>query len=204
MSFPDKCTKCGYHHYRTDPCREPKKYGTVFKPEIVAAELERFAEERGIELPKPKASPKPKFIYGFATDDGYLKVGMSSSPKVRLSSLQTGCPRPLQMVFCKAVEDRGVKAHEVESYLHSVLRDNHSHGEWFRATVADLEKAVAEIPFEALANGLKSPPPSPQLVRFKHGRFSGHDRHSPGYMAEYMRKRRKSMREQKVSVNTHG
>lgn len=59
---------------------------------------------------------------------GYVKVGYSQSLKLRLDSLQTGCPFPLKVLAVIRAPSR------VESAIHRYLDEWRSIGEWFHAS----------------------------------------------------------------------
>jgi hypothetical protein len=74
------------------------------------------------------------FYYG-----NMVKVGISSDPWSRLSSIQVGLPEDLQMGYLIIGQDRE-KMFQLEQRIHRRLAHRHVRGEWFRI---DLEEAVA-------------------------------------------------------------
>lgn len=66
-------------------------------------------------------------MYFFQTDDGFVKVGKSRHPAMRLSDLQVANHRKLTMI------DAFVGDHTLERWVHRQLLAVHVHGEWFRS-----------------------------------------------------------------------
>ena len=68
----------------------------------------------------------PKALY-FISDGSHVKIGSACNPKKRLKQLQTGNPRPLQII--ETVDD----ADYSETTIHHYLKMNNLHekGEWF-------------------------------------------------------------------------
>jgi len=61
---------------------------------------------------------------------GPVKVGISNSVDVRLSSIQTACPFPLDIAYVFECPSREI-ARQIERSFHEVQRHQRTHGEWF-------------------------------------------------------------------------
>jgi hypothetical protein len=59
-----------------------------------------------------------------------IKIGIGSSAKKRLATLQTSCPFPIA-IFATADADSRDDALELERTLHKICGGSHLHGEWF-------------------------------------------------------------------------
>ncbi|MGJ7042107.1 mRNA-degrading endonuclease YafQ of YafQ-DinJ toxin-antitoxin module [Shinella sp. BE166] len=70
-------------------------------------------------------SRRSSFVY-FISDGEHVKIGLSRQPRKRLSSLQTGHPKRLNIV---GLMPGGA---EDEFQLHGRFRDHRVKGEWFR------------------------------------------------------------------------
>ena len=71
----------------------------------------------------------------FIAGGGKTKVGITmNDPMRRLAQLQTASPAKLRLV-CFVPDS----SHELERMVHHVLRDRHSHGEWFHGEVDQAE-----------------------------------------------------------------
>ena len=66
------------------------------------------------------------------------KIGISKSPVGRLSSLQTGCPYRLYLVYCLRVDD----AERLEAELHEHFQAKRLFGEWFELSDEDVHKVI--------------------------------------------------------------
>lgn len=86
--------------------------------------------------------------YVVASDYG-TKVGVSSTPEVRLSMMQTGCPVPLSLFF--VLPTRSVEhARACEQYAHAALRPLHIHREWFNVEPEDAALVLVDAFGETL------------------------------------------------------
>lgn len=73
------------------------------------------------------------YVIAHRNDDGWAgpcKVGLASDPKVRLTTLQSGNPRPIGLYGFVRTPDR-MCARAAEKYLHRSLKASRLHGEWF-------------------------------------------------------------------------
>jgi hypothetical protein len=77
------------------------------------------------------------FIY-VAECQGMFKVGFSTAPRKRISSIQGGNPHPVTLVG--VIEG----SREQEAEWHFALRDKRIHGEWFRLTDEDVSRVLHE------------------------------------------------------------
>jgi hypothetical protein len=71
------------------------------------------------------------------TPDGPCKVGYGSHPNQRLIDLQIGNPRQLVLASVWQCSERSSK--QCERLLHHILAKQSMRGEWFNASVADIE-----------------------------------------------------------------
>lgn len=82
--------------------------------------------------------------------DGPLKIGRSVSAKSRLASLQTGNPRPLELVEAYTMAaDTVILA---EEYLHEELEHSALVGEWFDLSIDFMREYMPDF---FLANGFE-------------------------------------------------
>lgn len=88
--------------------------------------------------PKKKTATKPKSVYLMQAGNS-LKIGVSSNPHERVSSVQTGCPDKVRVVFIYATEDN---AKEVETMMHIRFAPSRKFGEWFDISILDLAKSL--------------------------------------------------------------
>lgn len=65
----------------------------------------------------------------------FLKIGVARNPVYRLSALQGGNPRKLQIAFTLLVKGRE-RAHVIEFNAHRILAQRKISGEWFKTSVA--------------------------------------------------------------------
>lgn len=71
----------------------------------------------------------------FSHDEKYMKIGITNRMKVRLSSIQNGCPLPLKMGGYIEVETKAIaKARETE--FHQKFSESNARGEWFSISPA--------------------------------------------------------------------
>lgn len=62
---------------------------------------------------------------------GVVKIGISSNPKARCASLQTGSAFPLRVAYTKEIPERFARF--AERSAHEWLKADRMLGEWFRA-----------------------------------------------------------------------
>ena len=86
------------------------------------------------------------YIYVIGREDGPVKVGITSSPRERLHTLQTACPFKIDLLHYRACADRD-DALWREQMFHDVYDDNRLHGEWFDIE-ADLAIEGVDLQFE--------------------------------------------------------
>lgn len=69
----------------------------------------------------------------FACDSGpgYVKVGYSRNPGMRVQAIQTGCPLPVVGMVAFPCSDE-ISARGAERAVHEFLSDVRASGEWFR------------------------------------------------------------------------
>lgn len=89
--------------------------------------------------------PKGNYVYCIGGDVDSVKIGIACRPELRLRSLQTGCPRRLEikrLFRAASLAD----ARSFERDLHRCFSQNASVGEWFAVSasrVADRIKVIA-------------------------------------------------------------
>ena len=98
-----------------------------------------------------------RFIYVIGPLEGAQKVGLTTDPKGRLATLQTGCPNDL--VIHVAVRVPFDEAHQIEHRAHRLLERTRVRNEWFEATPAAAMAAVlaAAHPAKIAAPVIRSP-----------------------------------------------
>lgn len=89
---------------------------------------------------------KRHFIYVIGREQGPVKVGITSSPGARLSTIQTGCPFKIEILHLRECRDRQ-HAIEHEEIFHGVYGDRRLAGEWFDIS-ADLAIEGVDVPFD--------------------------------------------------------
>jgi hypothetical protein len=80
----------------------------------------------------------------------YVKIGYSNDPDLRIGALQTGNPRPLEVMHLFTLTDR-MTAQRIERTYQARYQKSHVRGEWFVLSASDLEdvKLSTEIANEA-------------------------------------------------------
>lgn len=107
------------------------------------------------------------FLYAIAQRGGDVKVGISKDPDKRASRMQTGNPMWLSVVMRVPIPE-GICPYSVERTVHSLLRPEHVHGEWFCAQgmfVRDLIARAPEMGVIEWINGWCYSIGKPSLVR---------------------------------------
>lgn len=115
------------------------------------------------------------YFVGEAGADDYVKVGVThqKDPKKRRDNLQTGNPRPLDILALCRVED----AYAVETTFHRLFKPDCASGEWFHRTpeinafIAALQAAGHQAP----ENDLDAESPTPayeQLAAILRGQIA--------------------------------
>lgn len=96
--------------------------------------------------------------YLYVISDGeHRKIGISLNPKTRLTELQTGNTRKLTL-DCLLEFNSQREAKNAEHILHSSLFLDRSSGEWFSATLPQIQKIVAQQQWVVLTVLPKIPP----------------------------------------------
>lgn len=85
-----------------------------------------------------KSTGKKGFVYFIkAEDTGFIKIGMSKNPDLRLRQIKLSCQKPvLLMKFF--VSNSAI----MEKKLHEFFKNKRVFGEWFNLNDSDLKKAV--------------------------------------------------------------
>lgn len=134
----------------------------------------------------------------FLRDGQFIKIGMSRDPLARIKTLQSGNPRPIEIVHIwDCYEDCGLEAHTAERTLHLNLKDVRQCGEWFiydGNDFSDLILAVSAQIEDMASMAISAAEPKPIAVKEKRPRgrpSTGFDK--VAYQREYMRQRRKKV-----------
>ena len=94
-----------------------------------------------IVMPPPRPSPAG-FVYLVRCHD-FVKIGIATDVKARLSCLQTGSPYILKLLAYR----KSFNAAAEEAALHEQFKAYHINGEWFR---------IPKTMLKTLADSLKS------------------------------------------------
>lgn len=81
------------------------------------------------------------FVYAIGSEDGPVKVGITTNLDSRLRSLQNGSATKLELIWVYTAEDRD-EALKMERSFHECHNNIRLEGEWFNIT--------AELAFESL------------------------------------------------------
>lgn len=92
---------------------------------------------------------KRHYIYVIGREEGPVKVGITSSPGSRLSTIQTGCHFPIEILHLRECRDRDDALRHEQSF-HVVYEENRLTGEWFNLD-ADLAIEGVDCDFETRA-----------------------------------------------------
>jgi hypothetical protein len=105
--------------------------------EVVALCAYARKREEKLGLFLSPAKQKTSWIYFLASDNGLIKIGVSTRPQSRISSLISSSPVPLTSLGMM----RGDRI--IEAEIHHQFRDFRRHGEWFE-TNEGLMRFIAE------------------------------------------------------------
>jgi len=89
------------------------------------------------------------YVVGEAEDETLNKIGKADNPVWRRMALQAGNSRKLVLRAAWEVNGRDL-AYRLERSVHSILAPSRLSGEWFRVSLAGVERAVSE----SIATGL--------------------------------------------------
>lgn len=83
-----------------------------------------------------------QYMYIISNDKGYIKVGISKNPEIRLKQLQTGNQNKLTLLFTEEFECERDHLLKIEKLVHKDLKSfkSDSVGEWFKINASDLNK----------------------------------------------------------------
>jgi hypothetical protein len=73
------------------------------------------------------------YVFAHKSESGLIgpvKVGISKDVNLRLSTIQTSCPYPIDLAYVFECPARDI-ARAIERSFHDVQHDKRSHGEWF-------------------------------------------------------------------------
>lgn len=94
---------------------------------------------------KPARERCALYVMTCHTDDALIaKVGISKTPKLRLSAVQTGCPLRLDGLYLSEFRQRD-DARSAEQDAHAALWKFRTRGEWFRVPSALIDEFFAAV-----------------------------------------------------------
>lgn len=82
-------------------------------------------------------------IYIIGIQDNPVKIGMADNPRLRLKSLQTGCPDDLQLFWHIKVLSHSVE--EIEAAVGRELIEHRRRGEWFNVSVETAKATIIRV-----------------------------------------------------------
>lgn len=88
------------------------------------------------------------YVYIIASSADTVKIGYSADPEKRLSQLQVGHERKLELVHKEFVGE--TQAPILEKLIHRDMRHRCIHGEWFKVTHSE---AVLMVKFAVIRYG---------------------------------------------------
>lgn len=91
-----------------------------------------------------------KYLYVLQCNE-YVKFGISSNPKYRVSSLQTGNPYKINLLLAIIYKD----CFEIEKNIHKYYDEKRERGEWFfiDEEIKSFVKYLKNIEYEAKRRG---------------------------------------------------
>lgn len=101
-------------------------------------EAELYEELTGVSTKKKKEEKINGYVYFVESDTGFIKVGMTSSLKSRVKSLQSASPHKLELKGYIKTTRYGF----LEGQIHNHFSNSKTNGEWFDINVSDLVKFV--------------------------------------------------------------
>lgn len=74
----------------------------------------------------------------FIAGGGHTKIGITRDVDRRLSQLQSACPVSLRIVYLEELPVNELhRAEKLYQRLHACLKQEHSHGDWFRGEMSE-------------------------------------------------------------------
>jgi hypothetical protein len=86
-----------------------------------------LAPRKSVELNGVDINPRSGYVYVLRADNGLFKIGRTSNPNIRLTTLGIKLPYALTIVVILATNDM----HALESDLHERFASKRKKGEWF-------------------------------------------------------------------------
>ena len=124
------------------------KFQHRMKKEKEEKRLQKKIKQAGMIPKEQRKKEKPNQVYVIQMmDDGELvtcKIGVSKTPKKRLTSLQTSNPHKLEIAHTFPAE----QAAEAETRLHERYDYAHVNGEWFRLTKEQMAELTQIVGYE--------------------------------------------------------
>jgi len=86
--------------------------------------------------------PEYAYIYIISDNNGYMKIGVSKNPKVRLKQLQTGHPTKLEILFTEEFYCKRSHLLKIETLIHKKVKTiaQKVKGEWFEISLEKLQQ----------------------------------------------------------------
>jgi hypothetical protein len=129
----------------------PRLFGGLIRPGISLGPNDFRSRRSGRPPPIEGA-----FIYLITGPPGMVKVGVTTDPRGRLATLQTGSAYPLKFAAIMATPGTG---YVVEARIHEILQAYRASGEWFRVsptrTLFAIRQALDELEEPALSVSLE-------------------------------------------------
>ena len=83
------------------------------------------------------------YLYVIEREQGPVKVGISSKPWKRVSSIQIGCPFKVELLFLIQAQDRDHAVRHERSF-HDVFEEQRLTGEWFKMEAEDAAEGLED------------------------------------------------------------
>lgn len=81
------------------------------------------------------------YLYVIGREEGPVKIGITIALRSRLSTIQTGCPFPIEILYWRILPNREI-ALDIEQCIHQVWEEKRLNGEWFDIDGDQGEEAV--------------------------------------------------------------
>ena len=86
--------------------------------------------------------PEYAYIYIISDNNGYMKIGVSKNPKIRLKQLQTGHPTKLEILFTEEFYCKRSHLLKIDTLIHKKVKTiaQKVKGEWFKISLEKLQQ----------------------------------------------------------------
>lgn len=81
------------------------------------------------------------FLYVIGRSEGPIKIGISSTPEKRLSSVQNGCPFKIEVLYRRKFYTRD-DARYIEQHFHRTHAHVRLKGEWFDVSANSIIQTI--------------------------------------------------------------